>query len=431
MLLTLSPKTLSSSFTVHKSQIPRCKSPNSCRSQSSKSRFNHIFVKSEVQIERNLEFETGETFFRHESARGRDLGVLSATLYKRSNGSLRVLDAMCGCGIRSLRYLVEAEADFVMANDANDANRRVITDNLSKVERGIGDERRWVVTHMLANKAMIERYMVADFFDMIDIDSFGSDSSFLRDAFNALRLGGLLYLTSTDGYSSGGHRPYNSLAAYGAFIRPMPFGNEIGLRMLIGGAVREAALLGYHVTPLFSYYSYHGPVFRVMLRVHRGKLHEDRNYGFVTHCNLCGHSHTLRFDELGLMGCPCSDTKASSSLVVSGPMWLGPLHDASYVTEMLELAKEWGWVSEGTGMDLEKLLSIMIEESDPRLPPGYTKMDEMASRAKMNSPPLKKMMSALVKEGYAASRSHIIPNALKTDCPMSHFVRIAKDNLQS
>jgi len=210
MLLTLSPKTLSSSsfFTVHKSQNPKCKSPDSCRFKSLKCSFDRILVKSEVQIERNLEFETGETFFRHESARGRDLGVLSATLYKRSNGSLRVLDAMCGCGIRSLRYLVEAEADFVMANDANDDNRRVITDNLSKVERGTGDERRWVVTHMLANKAMIERYMVADFFDMIDIDSFGSDSSFLRDAFNALRLGGLLYLTSTDGYSSGGHRPY-------------------------------------------------------------------------------------------------------------------------------------------------------------------------------------------------------------------------------
>ncbi|ESQ44450.1 hypothetical protein EUTSA_v10005995mg [Eutrema salsugineum] len=424
-MLTLSPKTLSSSsFTVHKSQNPRRKSPNS-------GRHTLIFVKSEVQIERGLEFETGETFFRHESARGRDLGVLSATLYKRSKGSLRVLDAMCGCGIRSLRYLAEADADFVIANDANDANRKVITDNLSKIERGTGDDRRWVVTHMLANKAMIERYMVGDFFDLIDIDSFGSDSAFLRDAFNALRLGGLLYLTSTDGYSSGGHRPYNSLAAYGAFIRPMPFGNEIGLRMLIGGAVREASLLGYNVTPLFSYYSYHGPIFRVLLRVHRGKLHEDRNYGFVTFCHLCGHSHTVRWDELGLIGCPCSDTKASSSLVVSGPMWLGPLHDASYVTEMLELAKEWGWISEGTGMDLEKLLSIMIEESDLRLPPGYTIMDQMSKRAKMNSPSLKKMMSALAKEGYAVSRSHIISNALKTDCPMAHFIRIAKDEMQS
>lgn len=65
---------------------------------------------------------------------------------------------------------------------------------------------------------------------------------------------------------------FSSLAAYGAYIRPLPYSNEIGLRMLIGGAVREASVLGYHVSPLFSYYSYHGPVFRVLLRVNRGKL---------------------------------------------------------------------------------------------------------------------------------------------------------------
>lgn len=56
----------------------------------------------------------------------------------------------------------------------------------------------------------------------------------------------------------------------------MPYSNEIGLRMLIGGAVREASVLGYRVTPLFSYYSFHGPVFRVMLRLNRGKLVDNR-----------------------------------------------------------------------------------------------------------------------------------------------------------
>lgn len=56
----------------------------------------------------------------------------------------------------------------------------------------------------------------------------------------------------------------------------MPYANEIGLRMLIGGAVREASVLGYHVLPLFSYYSYHGPVFRILLRVTKGKLPEGR-----------------------------------------------------------------------------------------------------------------------------------------------------------
>lgn len=61
------------------------------------------------------------------------------------------------------------------------------------------------------------------------------------------------------------------MASYGAYVRPMPFSNEIGLRMLIGGAMREASALGYHVSPVFSYYSYHGPVFRVMLQLGKGK----------------------------------------------------------------------------------------------------------------------------------------------------------------
>lgn len=59
----------------------------------------------------------------------------------------------------------------------------------------------------------------------------------------------------------------SALASYGAYIRPMSYSNEIGLRMLIGGVVREAALRNMHVFPVFSHYSFHGPVFRVMLRV--------------------------------------------------------------------------------------------------------------------------------------------------------------------
>lgn len=63
--------------------------------------------------------------------------------------------------------------------------------------------------------------------------------------------------------------------------------------------------------------------------------------------------------------------------MVSGPLWTGPLHDATHITEMLNLAGKWGWVGNGTGTDLEKLLSRMIDESDPRLPFGYIKLDEV------------------------------------------------------
>jgi hypothetical protein len=45
---------------------------------------------------------------------------------------------------------------------------------------------------------------------------------------------------------------------------------------------------------------------------------------------------------------------------------------------MLSLANEWGWARTiENGVTLEKLLGMMIEESDPRLPPGYIRLDEV------------------------------------------------------
>lgn len=159
--------------------------------------------KSHYQTERGHQFDVGDTFFRRESTTARDLGVLSAALYRNTAGSLRVLDAMCGCGIRSLRYLAEAEADSVVANDANVDYREVILGNLSSVS----SSSRWEVNHLPATRLLAECYVRKDYFDLIDVDSFGSGSSYLRVALDAVKLGGLLYITSTDGLSSGGHRP--------------------------------------------------------------------------------------------------------------------------------------------------------------------------------------------------------------------------------
>ncbi|CAA6669264.1 unnamed protein product [Spirodela intermedia] len=398
--------------------LPTCKNPSPLRRPAC------AHISCSMEVERGVEFETAGSFFRRESAVGRDLGVLSAALHRRAlGGEMRIFDAMCGCGVRSLRYLRQAGASFVWANDANEDSRGVIVSNLSRAGGAAppGRERRkWVVSHSDANRVMAENYLQRVLFDMVDVDSFGSDSSFLRSAILSVKLGGLLYVTSTDGYTSGGHRPQQSLASYGAYIRHMPYSNEVGLRMLIGGALREATALGFHLLPLFSYYSYHGPVFRVMLRVLRGKLHDPCDYGFISYCNRCGHSQGFSWEQLGQMCCPCCSGEVSRSLVVSGPVWTGALHDANYVGEMLELAGEFGWT------DLEKLLKRMLEESDPRLPFGYIKVDEIARRAKINSPPLGALMSSLQKEGYVASRSHISLNALKTDCPMATCIEIAR-----
>ena len=101
---------------------------------------------------------------------GQDLGVLAAYLHKKSKSKskLRVLDTLHGCGIRSLRYLVEADADFVRANDGNNEYQRIILENLrrSRVPRGFrDDEWRWEVTltHFDANRLMTECYQQKGF----------------------------------------------------------------------------------------------------------------------------------------------------------------------------------------------------------------------------------------------------------------------------
>ncbi|EEC78986.1 hypothetical protein OsI_19474 [Oryza sativa Indica Group] len=379
--------------------------------------------------ERGVTFDPGSAFYRSDSAAGRDLAVLAATLHRRAAGPsvpFLCLDAMCGCGVRALRYLAQVGADFVWANDASEALRPVIVGNLSRFERA--PDRRWAVSHLDATRLLSERYLRREYFDVIDVDSFGGDAAYIRAALLALRIGGLLYLTSTDWRSARGYGSRSSLSSYGAYIRPVPYPNEVGLRMLIGGAAREAAILGFHITPLFSYYAYHGPIFRVMVQLHNGKQDGISNYGFICHCKSCGQSRTFGFDELGQITCGCADKIDPDSITVVGPLWTGPLHDTTFLTEMLSLATEWGWANTiENGVSLEKLLDTMIEESDSRLPPGYIRLDEIASRAKVNSPPLGTLINSLRKEGYAACRSHIGANAIKTNCPIECCLDVAQE----
>lgn len=387
--------------------------------------------------ERGVSFDPGSAFYRSDSAAGRDLAVLAATLHRRhgrpdQSTPFLCLDAMCGCGVRALRYLLQAGADFVWANDASEALRPVILANLSRFERGSPrveeGHRRWVVSHNDATRLLAERYLRREYFDVIDVDSFGGDAAYVRAALLALKIGGLLYLTSTDWRSARGYGSRSSLSSYGAYVRPMPYPNEIGLRMVIGGAAREAALLGFHIIPVFSYFAHHGPIYRVMVQLCNGKENGISNYGFICHCKSCGQSQTFGFDELGQISCGCPDRTDVDSISVVGPLWIGPLHDASFLTKMLSLANEWGWAyAIVNSVTLEKLLSTMIEESDPRLPPGYIRLDEISRRAKVNSPPLVTLVNSLRKEGFSACRSHIGANVIKTNCPIASCINVARE----
>lgn len=73
--------------------------------------------------------------------------------------------------------------------------------------------------------------------------------------------------------------------------------------MLIGAAVREGAVRGMRVMPVFSLYSFHGPVFRVMLRVTRTASWAHDCYGFLGYCHVHGQTDKVSWKELSSAVC--------------------------------------------------------------------------------------------------------------------------------
>ena len=354
-------------------------------------------------------------FYRPHSRVGRDLAVLAAAVYRRQRGELRVLDAMTGCGVRPLRYQLEAGADWVWANEGNPELKDLLMINLAAGMRS----RSYRITHQDANQLFFTCYQQRDFYDLVDIDSFGGGAPYISTGLWAARIGGLLYLTSTDTRTTGGHNPDHSVQLYGACARAHPASHEQGLRLLIGSALQQAASRGIGVRPVFSLFN--GRVHRVMVRIEAGGIWPAEKYGFLGYCHNSGEYQVLSWRQLGRAACPSSGIQspyvAPIAPTVSGPMWLGELHDCAMLAEMAALAQTWGWHKR------VQLLEIMQAEAN--MPPYYFTLPEIGRHGKMDIPRRDRLMMVLRDRGFRVSRTHLDFQAIKTDATIADCIDAA------
>ncbi|NER84359.1 MAG: tRNA (guanine-N1)-methyltransferase, partial [Leptolyngbya sp. SIO1D8] len=270
-----------------------------------------------------------------------------------------------------------------------------------------------------ANQIFFTCYQQRDFYDLVDIDSFGGGAPFISTGLWATRTGGLLYLTSTDTRTTSGHNPDHSVQLYGAYARSHPAVHEQGLRLLIGSALQQAASRGLEVRPVFSLFN--GHVHRVMLRVGIGGNWPSTHHGFLGYCHHCGHYQTLSWRQLGRSTCPNGMQSlyvAPIPLTVSGPMWLGPLHDRAMLAEMADCADVWGWHKR------VKLLNIMQAEAD--MPPYYFTLAEIGRHGQMDIPRRDRLMMVLRDRGFLVSRTHLDTQAIKTNASIVECIDAAK-----
>lgn len=360
-------------------------------------------------IEGKVSFEIGAAFFRLETRASRDLGVLAAAVYRQKIGQLRVLEVMAGSGVRSLRYWLESGADELWVNDGNPELKPLLEKNLAEVIA----HNRARVTSEAARRIFAQCYLQQDFYDFVDVDGFGSPVSFMEGALGATKRGGLLYLTSTDGRSLTGHDRENCLRNFGVIARAHPASQEQALRILLGSLQQRAASEGWGLDPIFSYFT--GDSYRLMVRItHKTQLN-NINYGFLGYCHYCGEYQPVNRQYLHRSSCLACE---QSSLVLSGMLWLGKLHDRPFLEAMMILAKTWQWDK------ITNLLALMTQEID--FPPYHYTLGEIGRRGKLDLPKRSQLIHWLQQAGFRAVGTHINPQAIKTNAKLADCIAIAR-----
>lgn len=363
--------------------------------------------------EGKAKFKIGEAFFRVESRMSRDLGILAAKVYRQNSPKLRLLDAMAGCGVRSLRYLLESKADWVWVNEGNPNLIPLLQDNLKS----------FLLTQQVQLSCENAKHLLSycfgtqDYYDFIDLDGFGSGAEFILPLLQAVKLEGLIYLTSTDGRSLTGHLPEHSLSEYGVYARSHPAAQEQGLRILLGSLQQGAASQGRGIEPIFAFFT--GETYRVMVRLVEKPQLTPENYGFLGYCHNCGDYQSISWRKLGQTLCPNDHLP----LTLTGALWLGKLHDRNFLVQMQQTARQWGWE------DCVKLLDLMEGEAD--LPPYFYTLGEIGKRGKLDIPARSQLIQTLQDQGYQAAATHINPEAIKTNASLKTCIAIAQGTINN
>ncbi|MCD6481865.1 MAG: tRNA (guanine(10)-N(2))-dimethyltransferase [Thermoplasmata archaeon] len=310
-----------------------------------------------------------------------------------NRGARRILDAMAATGIRGIRMALEVEGEKeVDINDCNVLSFQIIKKNV---------EMNGAIVNIFNRK--ICSLMEERRYDYIDLDPYGSPAPFIPFIFSGMKKKTYVSISATDTATLCGAYRKTCMRRYGAIPVRRDGVREAGLRILLGFIARAAAVHDYAFVPLISYA--HSHYFRVYGLMERGARKADdsmRNVGWI-------------YWEDGWKISPFEEMVKDAS----GPMWIGGLHDITFIKEMRKGMDSMNLEHEH---EIRKLLHHFEEEAE--MPPLYYETGRIASETKGKQPKMDALIENLRGMGYKAGRCHFTPNAIKSDAPYSEIMKL-------
>ncbi|KAH8689799.1 S-adenosyl-L-methionine-dependent methyltransferase [Talaromyces proteolyticus] len=298
--------------------------------------------------------------------------------------SFRILDALSATGLRALRYAKEVPiATNIVANDLSYSAIDAIKTNIKYngveevVRPNVGDARKYMYSVQLE-----KRTEASGKFDVIDLDPYGTAGPFLDAAVQAVKEGGLLCVTCTDAgiFASTGY-PEKTFSLYGGIPSRLPYGHEVGLRLIVNAIATAAGKYGLSVEPLLSlsidYYA------RIFVRVHKSPA-EVKALAGTTMLLYCCDSGCGAWSQQYLINTKTKLSKSGESIYhhslaqapttsqncehcgfkrhLAGPMWGGPLHNNAFIQKVLAMIPELDPETYQTLDRIKGMLTTALEE---------------------------------------------------------------------
>merc|ERR1719391_74643 len=353
-------------------------------------------------------------------------GVENPQIGVKSDQGFNILEALAASGLRSVRFAREiAGLKSVTANDLSTQAVESIKRNAehNQVEDIIIPSEGDASMVMYRHKRPKER------FDVIDLDPYGSPSPFLDAALQSVADGGLLCVTATDMAVLCGNSPETCYAKYGAISLKTKACHEFAIRIVLQCLEAHANRSGRYIQPLLSlsidFYT------RVFVRVYSGQAKCKESTSKLGHVYQCTGCEALAFQRLGRVGVhPDGKNKrynlttgppvnqhcefCESSYHVGGPVWLDPLHDKVFVSQLLNSIQDGEYATEER---MRGMLTMVQEELEEV--PLYYEIPRLHNIVKQSQDKLTHYTSALLNAGYTFSLSHANKHGLKTTAPIS------------
>ncbi|MXR20584.1 tRNA (guanine(26)-N(2))-dimethyltransferase [Halobacterium bonnevillei] len=342
---------------------------------------------------------TEAVFFNPTQELNRDLTVATLSAYRqRESRAETYLDAMAASGIRGVRAAASGW-DATLA-DLDPEAVALARENLAR------NDLDGTVVERNVNSLLHEE---GEFFDVVDLDPFGTPIPFADAAFANAR--NLVCVTATDTAPLCGAHFESGVRKYGAVPRNTEYHAEMGLRVLLSALARTAARYDVGVTPILSHVSDH------YVRTYLDLSHTatDANealdeLGYVYHCQECLH----RSHDDGLIAHPPDECArcGGTQVLPAGPLWLGPAHDREFVATVREHVTD----EMGTAKRARKLLDTI--EGELHQP---THFDQHRLYKQWSEPAvgMDEFLAELREAGIDASRAHYGGTTFKADAAVA------------